>query len=428
MRSQSNTSSIFKNMAVLASGTGIAKLVGLLSIPIITRIYTPEHMGVLAVFTALVALIVPIGTLRYSVALPLPRNDRLAVNLAVLCIALLVGMSFFSALILWLLADPVLQMLNMQALLPYWWLLIIAIVGAGFYEILTQWATREKAFKPLAKTKVWQSTIGAIVKISLGLAGLKPLGLLIGQVVTQAGGILSLSLGFYQNFWANLPHVSRDRMIFLFKRYADFPKFRLPSQFLLVFSSQTPLLFSAWLFGAETTGQLGLALMALALPIALFGQTTGQAYYAEIAKVGKKNPEKIYKITRNVTKKLLFLSLPPFLILLIFGPILFEITFGAQWRQAGVFASILAIYLLAQFVSSPLVNILSVFGRQWIFLRINIVRSIGILFVFCLARFWDFSPVITLGIYAFALSVHYFFTAVTVINIVRRECVIKCNI
>ena len=54
--SDTPASSIFRNMAMLASGTGVAKVIGIVSVPIITRIYLPEHMGVLSVFTALAVM------------------------------------------------------------------------------------------------------------------------------------------------------------------------------------------------------------------------------------------------------------------------------------------------------------------------------------------------------------------------------------
>lgn len=394
-------------MAILASGAGISRIIGLLSIPVISRIYSPEHMGVLAVFTALVALLVPIGTLRYSVALPLPRSDRLAVNLSVLCMLLLGVMSLVITAILILFAKLILNLLNMQVLLPYWWLLIIAVIGTGFYEILSQWATREKAFKPLSKTQIWQSLIGAIIKVGLGLAGLKPLGLLIGQIVMQAGGILGLSLIFFKKFRVNLRYVTRKRIVFLLKRYADLPKYRLPSQFLLVFSAQSPLLFSAWLFDAETTGQLGLALMALALPITLFGQTTGQAYYAEIAKIGKNNPRKIYQITKKVTAKLFIFSIIPFFILLFFGPLLFEFLFGSKWQEAGIFARILSIYLIAQFISAPIINVFTVFDKEKTLLSINLRRFILIIAIFIFSRLLNSTAIESIGLYSIILTIHY---------------------
>lgn len=407
LQSNSPSNSVFRNMALLASGSGVAKVVGAISIPIITRIYTPEHMGVLSVFVAMTAMLVPFGTLAYSMALPLPKNDGLAINLAALCLISLGVMSAVFALVLSLFARPILDLLNMQTLLPYWWLLIFTVIGAGLYEILSQWATREKAFKIVAKTNVWQSVSGSFVKIGLGFLALKPLGLLLGHMVTQAGGTLSLANNFKDKFNANKRHVTIRRVLFLVKHYSVFPKYRMPSQFLLVFSVQAPLVFSAKLFGTETTGQLGLALTALALPIALFGQTTSQAYYGEIAKIGRKSPDKIRKLTKFVLIRLFMFSLIPAAILMIGGPWLFYTFLGETWIKAGVFARILAIYLMAQFVSGPIMNILNVFERQGLYLRFNVVRMILVVLVFYASYYFSFTATYTITVYSIVLTAHY---------------------
>lgn len=423
--SKTPVASIFRNMALLASGSAGAKVIGALSVPVITRIYLPEHMGVLAVFTSLTALLVPFGTLRYSMAIPLPKQDGTAINLAVLCGTSLLTISLLTTLFFWISAPFLLGVLSMQELLPFWWLLPLAIFGTGLYELLSNWAVRDKAFKPLARTMVWQAVIGAITKIGLGLLGLKPLGLIIGQVFTQAGGVFSLFKNFLVKFKATWRYVSVKRIRFLFRRYADFPKYRLPSQFLLVFSTKAPLLFFAWQFGSDTTGQLGLALMILALPISLLGQTTGQAYYGEIAKIGRKQPEKIYIITKSITKKLFLVSIPPFLVLLLFGPWIFEILFGEVWREAGVFASILAIYLLAQFVSSPIVNAISVFEKQGFFFVINIIRLLVVITIFGFSYVFYLSPDKTIFVYSIGLTMHYIFTLFMVFKIIADQKIIK---
>jgi O-antigen/teichoic acid export membrane protein len=173
------------------------------------------------------------------------------------------------------------------------------------------------------------------------------------------------------------------------------------------------------LFGKEITGQLGLALTTLALPIALFGNTTGQAYFAEIAKIGRNNPEQIRQITKSVTKKLFIVSLLPFLILLLAGPWLFVLVFGEAWRDAGVFASILSVYLLTQFISTPIVNVLTVFEKQWIFLRINIIRSLLLSFAFCLSYFLSLEPFISIFIYSIVLALHYAFVSIIIFRTIR---------
>lgn len=414
---------IMRNMTMLAGGTAVAQVIGVISTPIITRIYLPEHMGVLTTFVALTSLLVPLGTLRYSVALPLPKSDGMATNLAVVCLVILAIMSLAIAFFLFMFAEPVLIMLSMEATLPYWWLLIIGVLGTSVYDILSTWAVREKAFKPLAKTKIWQSVTGSLVKIGLGFLGLRPLGLLVGQIISQSGGIFSLVSTFFSDFRKNVRQVRLKRIVFLLKYYNDFPKFRLPSQLLLVFSAKAPLLFSAWLFGVETTGQLGLALTILALPLSLFGQSIGQAYYSEIAQLGKKQPKQIYQITESITKKLFLISIPPFLILLFFGPVLFEIVFGTQWRDAGVFASALAVFLLSQFVSSPITNTLSVLGKEAYFLQINIVRTIAILAVFYLSFILGLNSIETIVFFSLTMTLHRIFVYFRILYTIRSSYV-----
>lgn len=420
-KSQSETAggSIFRNMVVLVSGSVVARGIALATMPVITRIYTPDHMGVLSVFTSMTEILIPLGTLRYSAAIPLPKKDGTAANLFALCMVLLVTVSLVTGFVFWFFAPILLQWFSMPELLPFWWLVVPTIAGAGIYEVLSVWAMRDKSFKALSISIVWQSALSSGVKIGLGLLGFKPLGLLIGQVMSQMSGCTSLTASFYPRLKAALRQVSVKRMIFVLKRYADFPTFRLPSQFLLAFSASAPLLFSAMLFGKETTGQLGLALTTIALPIALFGNTTGQAYYAEIAKIGPKNPDKIRQITKSVTRKLFFAAIPPFLLLLLAGPWLFTIVFGKAWGEAGLFARILSVYLLSQFVSNPLMNVLNIFNRQRLFLGFNVARSVLILIIFGIAWLLSLNASVTIVLYSVFLTIHYLFISKTIIGVIK---------
>jgi O-antigen/teichoic acid export membrane protein len=422
--SKAASNTIFRNMTVLAGGVGIARIIGLLSTPVITRIYLPEHMGVLAVFASLAAMLLPFGTLRFSMAIPLPKNEKLATNLAVLCVIILFAVTLFTTITFSIFAPNILKVLSMNALVPFWFLLPLALAVVGLYEILSSWAIRTKAFTQLAKTKVWQSIIGPVVKISFGILGLKPLGLLIGHILTQGGGVVSLFRNFYKSFKSTWKYISLNRMVFLFNYYASFPKYRLPSQFLMVLSQKALLLFCSWQFDAYMTGQVGLAVMVLALPISLVGQTTGQAYYSEIAKIGRKHPEEIYKITKNITKKLFLVSILPYLVLQFFGPILFELVFGPNWRDAGVFGSILAVYLLATFSTVPIMNVLNIFNQQKTYLVLNIIRFALILAIFSLLFHFGSSIHTCIVVFSLSLSVYFVATFLVILAIIKRK--IKC--
>ena len=101
-------------------------------------------------------------------------------------------------------------------------------------------------------------------------------------------------------------------------------------------------------------GQVGLATTMLSIPVTLLGSSVGKAFYAEVSGMGSSKRIEILYLTRKVIQKLFCISLIPTILIVLFAPILFELFFGTDWVQAGVFARILAIYLITQFVYSPI--------------------------------------------------------------------------
>lgn len=83
-------SNFVRSISILAGGTAFAQGITVLAAPILTRIYTPSEFGVLGVFAALLGIIVVISSLRYELAIPLPKSDGAAANvLAVSLVCLL---------------------------------------------------------------------------------------------------------------------------------------------------------------------------------------------------------------------------------------------------------------------------------------------------------------------------------------------------
>lgn len=411
---------IFRNMAKLVTGTGIAKVLAIITTPIITRVYTPDHFGVLSLYVALVAIIVPFCTLKYSLAIPLPKSDATATNLAVLIIFIVSTFSLLLFFILSFFGATLFGLFSMEILHPFWWIIPLSAIAMGFYELLNNWAIRQKNFAVIAKTKIWQQLLGSSIKIGLGFLGIKPLGLLLGQLVTQAGGVISLIKNSYNSLTVNIKHITRNRLKFVMLRYIQFPKFRLPSQFLMALSAKTPILFSPILFDINITGQLGLALTMIALPITLFGQTTGEAYYGEIARLGKGKNIEIYKITISIVKKLFLVSIIPFFLLLLFGPWLFSFFFGTQWYEAGVFARLLSLSLLAQFIYSPIGNgLFNVLEKQRVVLMLNILRVVVSTSTFVMCYILVLNPITTIALYSITLSLYYIFSFIIVIKLIK---------
>lgn len=408
-------------MATLALGTGLGRLIGIASIPVLTRLYGPEDFGVLAVFTAIVTILAPIVTLRYVLAMPLPRHDGVAMNLLALSLLLMACFTGLIAVALWSAAPVLLALLSAEVLASWWWLIVLGVVAAATYELLTYWAMRERKYKVIATTQVWQSAAGETVKIGLGLFALKPVGLLIGQVVAQGGGVTVLWRSLAKSLRDNWKHVRPSVMRKSAWRHRGFVFYRVPSQVLLVFSSQAPVIFVAALFDADTTGQLALAIMTVTLPVTLLGRTTAKAFYAEASRLGARRPLEVREMLLDTLKRLAALAVAPALLLMIFGAELFPLVFGDDWVLAGVFASSLAIFMLFQFLQAPVARVFYIFDGQRPLLYLNLQRTILIAVTFGAVYLLQWSAVAAIWCYSLLLAIHYALSIVYAVRFIPHE-------
>lgn len=407
-------------MFALAKGAVAARILGIASIPILTRIYSPEDYGILALYVSLVAMVAPILSLRYAQAVPLPKTDAIAINLFAVCLKLILCNSLVVALFFAFFGRRVFDFLDMGAISHWWPFIVLGAAGTALYELFSFWATRKKQYKILALTQVMQSFSGNLIKVVLGVLAVKPLGLIVGQVVAQSGGVGNIIRHSFIDFKKLIPEIKNARGEFVVRYYCGFPLYRLPSQILMVISLQAPVLMTAALYSKELTGQLSLAILALSLPVSLIGGSISKAYYAEIASLGKEQAEKIKRITLDVQKKLFSVGIPMTILAILVAEELFGWVFGVSWETAGRFSAILAPFMLFQLTSAPLMEVVNVLGSQVFFLVLNFIRVMGLGGVFILAKWSDFHAddfVLLLSVY---LSSFYLLVSVFIFMILRR--------
>lgn len=412
---------VFKGMVTLAKGAVFARFLGLISIPILTRIYSPDDFGILAMYSALVAILAPILTMRYVQAIPLPKTDIIAINLFVVCLVLIFFGVLFTTFTLGLFGSTVLGWFNMQALVPWWPLIVLGVAGTALYELFSLWATRKKQYRVLATTQVTQSLLGNTAKVIFGLLGAGYIGLLVGQFIAQSGGIGSFYKQSYRDFKRLSLRVTKGRKKFVAKYYSDFPIYRLPSTFLMVVCLQAPVLMVASLYNAEVTGQLGLAVMAISLPVTLISTAVSKAYYAEISSLGKNNIQKIQQLTFRVQKRLFVIGLPVTLISMLAVVPAFGLVFGEAWATAGWYAMLLMPYMLFKFTSSPLEQVLNIISRQQVFLVINTCRLAGFLLLYFVARTVAMNHFVFVGVVGFYMVLYYLFMSGFIVLKLRRS-------
>ena len=167
---------------ILASGIGLTQILYLAITPVLTRLYTPEDFGILAVFGATAAVWGVVSSLRYEYSIPLPEDSDLAASLLVVGAFVLGVQSVVGLALTILFGASICRSLNVPELAPWIWLLPFDILVGGLYGLFYMWALRLKAYRPIATSKVTQGLWRAALQCGLGLLHIAPGGLLLGLV------------------------------------------------------------------------------------------------------------------------------------------------------------------------------------------------------------------------------------------------------
>ena len=414
-------SNIFlQNIAVVAGGNATAKLIGIIAAPVITRLYTPEDYGLFSVFLSVISVAGSLATLRYAITIPIAREEKLADNIIKLCFLITFSLSLLWFIGIALVGDFFTVQFSAEQLQSYLWLMPVVFLSKGIYEALNNWAVRSRKFKIITRTKISQGVSSAGVKIGLGALGITPLGLFIGQIAQDGAGITSLLSKLISVKPAFFKSFSWKEIKFAANRYKKFPLVQSWSQLLLALGGQLPVLMIGAFYGVEVVGVFGLAQNMINMPMDLIGQSVAQVYYAEISKYGKNNPEKIYKLSVSIIKKLFWVGLIPIGIIAALGPWLFSIVFGSEWHEAGLYARYFSLVILTRFISSPITNVFNVFENQGLQLFLNIVRVAAVVLIFTISHLLNFSADKAVLLYSIIFPLYSFlglFMALKVIKI-----------
>jgi O-antigen/teichoic acid export membrane protein len=407
-----NPESAFRHVSLIAGGTVIAQAIGILTIPIISRIYPPTDYGIMAVYASIIGILAELSGFRYHLAIPLPKDERYAKALVVLSLALQIVFVSLLAVLLFTAGEFLLTKLSMPQLVPYRGLIPLGLLATGTYLVLTQWTIRERLFPAIARTRVTQSLSGVLAKIGLGLLGVRPLGLLIGTIIAQGGGITTLLRSLLKK--KGIPRPKKEDIRRVALRYRKFPMYSTWSGLLNTLGRQiVPILLIAF-YDPKIAGLFAMAQSLLHLPAAFVGHAIGQVFLQR-ASVARYSGG-LQSLSFKTYAFLLKLGFFPLMVISFFSPYLFAFILGERWIDAGPYARVLGPWIAFGFAYSPMSVLYSILDRQGIALLFEAAYILLRVFVFWLGTYAG-SPLLSVGLYSITgflvLVVQMFYLLIT---------------
>lgn len=345
------------------TGTALAQAIPIAISPILTRLYTPDEFGLLALFLSISSLIAVLATGRYDLPIMLPEEEEDAASLllmSVTIIAVIIPVLF--VLVLFFNKEAALLLKNQQ--ISNWMYLIpISVMFSAGYSSLTCWSNRQKKYKRLSINRVVGSSVTSSMNLIMGFAKFGSAGLIAGNLTGQITAAGALGWQIFKEDKKTFANITFNKIRQQARRYVRFPLISLPADFMNVASQQAPVLMLSILFNPLIVGFFSLTQRVLVLPLNFISQSILGVFQERASRDYNThgNCEDIY---RKTFKSLLFVSAVPFLIFFFAAPWLFTFVFGKSWYDSGVYAQILSPLFFFRFISSPLSYVLYVAEKQ----------------------------------------------------------------
>jgi O-antigen/teichoic acid export membrane protein len=315
----------------------IAQAIPFLAMPALTRLYDPSAFGLYTIIASLVGCIGAAAPMKFDVAVPISKTPDEArslwqistiVTVLTLVLLLLIGRSSPS----WL------EHINISPTGGTWPLVLVASGVVAAFQYSNAWLLYAHSYVAISLIKLVRGLSFVGFALLFFKTGLGNRGLLFGFLVAALVGAI---ISFFMALVRGLRPFKLERIWQVFSRYSDFPlKAAVPAVLDLV-ALIAPLLAISRFYSLGDAAMFGLFRQAITAPLSQLAELIASKQHA-------------YRLVLNTFVVLSGISSVIAVAVMLEGPQIFRIIYGAKWPEAGSFAVILVIPAVCQFVASAL--------------------------------------------------------------------------
>lgn len=340
-----------QNVITLMTGSTISRLIPVIVAPVLTRIYSPEDFGTLALYTTIVLILSVIVSGRYELAILLPEKDKEAFSLIGLSTLIAIVVSTFIFIIIIFLKQSIIGILNNNEISIWLYYIPISLFLMGVIQIIKYWYNRKKQYKQIAFIDISQVILIALFSIIFGIMKSGAFGLILSNVISLIIIFIFMGAYFITNSKDHIKDINIQIIKYQAKKYIHFPKHLIVGHLFNALSWHIPVFFLSYFTNSMEVGYYSLVVKVLGLPVSFIVTSLGMVFRQrateDYIKTGNCRP-----IFVKTSKYLFYVSIFPFLAVFILSPYLFPLIFGENWVVSGKYAQIVCMAFFVQFVTS----------------------------------------------------------------------------
>jgi teichuronic acid exporter len=352
LRQKLKQSRYLRNVAWQMSGNGFAQALGILLMPLLTRLYAPSDFAMLNLFMQVVAGLTILLTWRFEYLVMLPKDDFQAYAILRAIAWFSAAMTIFATLAAGFIGDDLAALLGSSTLAPW---LVLAPITAWLICLsigLQQAVQRRQDFRTTGISEVVGKG-GYVASALTGVLWLPQIGGLMASSAISAGAKAFWLLRKLRINRASYSNIAPLHAVGVLKPYVRLAGSMSFSNLLGMITSAVPMIFIAKTYGADTLGQYGLVISTMYLPAGLLGNAIGQVYFQRAAQLYA-HGEAFDNLWRTTAWQLARIGVPLYIVVAILSPWAYPFVFGDQWKPAGEYAMLMATAVGLSFITSPL--------------------------------------------------------------------------
>ncbi|WP_078429780.1 oligosaccharide flippase family protein [Alkalihalobacterium alkalinitrilicum] len=350
-------SSTRKNILKLSSGTGIGFIISLVTLPIITRIYGAEIIGIWALFTSMAIIINALSDLGLTNTIMVEDEDDVERNYKIITTISAISSIVISSLVT-LFYFLYFNSIDMNIIFFYFTLVIIVFTTQQI-QICYTWLNRKNNYNVLMKNPLINNSLNGLLSIVFGFFGFITYGYFIANMIGQVVTLIHMK--------RNLP---RGMFSFNYKDFIEvinvnkkFVVYQTPTNILGTIKSQLPILLIQMFWGTQMVGYYSISIRLLQMPSSLLGSAIGRIFFQTTSSM-KREDKPIGQYVYNNIRRIMNIAILPIAMLISLGDIIIIVFLGPEWEVAGNLVRILALYFFFGFIITSTRGLAITLDRQ----------------------------------------------------------------
>lgn len=385
MKSETSNLSYWKDIIFQASGNTVAQLIGIMGLPILTRLYAPESFADQAIFIQLTVLLVAFVTFRFEYFIPILKNEEDSRILSGWIARLGLIMCVIFTVAVYILDWYSKNYFSFIMIEYYYYLVPVTAYLISLSFLYQHEAQRSSQYKLSGVAEV----VSKVSYVGSGVAGSffsTGLALILTSAFGAIGKILAVrKFVLFKNSF-------NDRQKQLVRLYRGRATGMIIANTLLACSSLIPLYVIGLMYGSATLGQFSLVMATIFLPSGLIGAAVGSVFYQRAGQLwNEQKIDDLKQLWAQTLVKLMVIALPIYVFAFFIVPWAYPFVFGSVWVEAGAYAKIMTVAAFFSFIAGPFDRLSLVLGLSYYLPFIHTLRlvMIGALSIFSMEYEWS---------------------------------------